>query len=153
MKDSINYSDKEIDPRIILEYLSSEESLTLSEFSQLTRFFIKYIDETDLSVDEKCLIATYLSFADVIMPEGKNHSCAGKRQQLQQYYFNNYKDCSIETNRIIADNYKMYYDQKIKQENERDEKRIENYHPEIYQEIVETRKKREKQKTKKRKHG
>ena len=40
-----------------------------------------------------------------------------------------------------------------KQENERDEKRIENYHPEIYQEIVETRKKREKQKTKKRKHG
>ncbi len=153
MKDSIVYSDKVIDPRVILEYLETTEILTLKEFSQLTRFFKNHIDETDLTIDEKCLIATYLSCANVIMPEGKNHTCAGKRNMLKQYYFNNYQDCSIETNRIIADKYKKNYNQKIELENELVEKRIENYHPEIYQEIVETRKKKAKQKTKNRKHG
>ena len=153
MKDSIIYSDEQIDPKIILEYLETTEVLIISEFSQLTRFFKNHIDETDLTIDEKCLIATYLACANVKMPAGKNHSCTGKRNMLKQYYFDNYKSCSINTHKIIADKYKIYYDQKISLENERDEQRIKNYHPDIYDEIVESRKEKEKKKSKTRKHG
>ena len=143
MNESIVHSDKVLEPKIILEYLITEETLTLSEFSKLTRFFLKHIDETDLTVDEKCLIATYLAFSNITMPEGKNHSCTGKRNKLKQYYFNNYQDCSVETNRIIADKYKKNYDQKIELENELIEKRIENCYPEIYNEMIELRKQKE----------
>lgn len=151
MKESINYIDNQIDPNIILDYLLITKSLTLKEFSQLTRFFMKYIDETNLSTDEKCLIAIYLAFADVIMPEGKNHSCTGKRKTLQKYYFNNYKDCSNETNQKIAIIYKNYYDKKIIEENDREKRFLEENYPDIYQEIIELRKVKEKKKSKLRK--
>lgn len=142
-----------MDPKIILEYLSTAETLTLSEFSRLTHFFLKQADKDDLTIDEKCLMSTYLAFIDIMMPEGKNHSCTGKRKTLQQYYFNNYKGCSNETNQEIANLYKAYYEKRIAEENERDEKIMESYHPEIYNEMIELRKQKENKKVKIRKHG
>ena len=153
MKGSIAYNDDQIDPKIVLNYLSTAETLSLSEFSRLTHFFLRQADKDDLTIDEKCLMATYLACADVIIPESKHHSCIGKRKVLQQYYFDNYESCSIETNRIIADKYKEYYDKKITQENEREEQFLGNYYPDIHDEIIELRKTKEKKKNKTRKHG
>ena len=116
-----------MDPKIILEYLSTAETLTLSEFSRLTHFFLKQADKDDLTIDEKCLMSTYLAFIDI--------------------------RCSNETNREIANLYKAYYEKRIAEENERDEKIMESYHPEIYNEMIELRKQKENKKVKIRKHG
>ena len=153
MEEGINYKDDLLDPKKILEYLSKQEILTLSEFSQAFHFFLNQSKKEDLTIDEKCLMATYLYYVDIDMPPGKNHSCVGKRNTLYQYYLINHSDCSSETIEKISKYYKKTYEKKIKAENMRDEKYMETLNPEVYQQIVAHRENKEKQKTKTRKHG
>ena len=153
MKEGINYRDDQIDPKLVLEYLSTQEKLTLSEFSQIYHFFLDQTKKEDLTIDEKCLMATYLYYVDVEMPPGKNHNCAGKKNTLYQFYLINHSECSREVIGIITEYYKKIAEKRIKEQNIRDEKYIEETCPEIYQQMVEHRERREKQKTKTRKHG
>lgn len=153
MKEGINYHNNQTDPKIVLDYLSKQEKLTLSEFSQAFHFFLRHSEKDELTIDEKCLMATYLYYVDIDMPPNKNHTCAGKKNQLCQYYLIHHSECKNETIIKISGYYKAISDKTIRKENARDEKYLEASNPTAYQEMVRLREYKEKRKIKTRKHG
>lgn len=153
MKEGINYYSNQINPKTVLEYLSNEERLTLSEFSQAFHFFLRLVEKDDLTIDEKCLMAIYLYYIDVDIPPNKHHTCAGKKNQLCQYYFLHHSECQDETIIEISKYFKIISEKKIKKENICEEKYLEQSNPALYQEMVKLREYKEKKKIKSRKHS
>ena len=123
--EEVTINDTRIDPKVLLKWLSTLETIPSSTYTQYVNYFRHQIKDNKLTEEEKCLMAAYLYAIDVTPTvDGKNHGYAGKKGFLRNYYTSNFDNCSDEIQIQISTYINDMYKKSIERKRAEDEKEI-----------------------------